>query len=81
MQCRCNTCLQAELLRDLSGSHAASDILFIGKNENRRLVELITLQHSVQLLFRHRYSLSVCTVDHLQGEMAGLEVLEGAIPR
>ena len=57
--------LQTQLLRDLRGAHAACHVLLVSEDEDRSLVELVALKHSVQLLLWDRYPLSVCAVYHL----------------
>lgn len=70
--------VQPQLLRQLSRGHRIRQILFVGKDQNHSVTQLVLGQHVLQLLLRLAHSFPIVRVDH---EDEALRVLEVVSPQ
>ena len=62
---------QVELLGDLGRRHGALDVLLVGEDEHGGLLEVLTVQHLVELLLGDAEPLTVRAVHHQDDELPG----------
>lgn len=67
--------VQSQFLRQFSCRHRVREVLFVGKDQNHSIAQLVLGQHVLQLLLRLSYALPVVRVDDKDESLRVLEVV------
>lgn len=66
--------VKAKLVRDLSSVHRVGQVLLVGKHEQKRVTELVLVEHALEFLARLRDTLTVVRVNDKDDALRVLEV-------
>jgi hypothetical protein len=67
--------VEAKLVSDLSSIHGVWQILFVGKNKENCITQLILIQHPVQLISCLHNTISIIAIYHKDQPLCILEVV------
>ena len=67
--------MQTELVRDLSRVHGVGQILLVGEDQEKRIPELVLVQHALQLLACLNDTVAIVAVDDEDDALGVLEVM------
>lgn len=66
--------VKAKLVRDLSSVHRVWQVLLVGKHEQKRVTELVLVEHALEFLARLRDTFTVVRVNDKDDALRVLEV-------
>ena len=66
--------MQTKFIGDFSGIHGVGQILFVGKDEQESITQLILVEHSLKFLAGFRHTFPIVRVDDEDDTLSVLKV-------